>query len=94
VESLAYDGVSFIQGAAETTPRFGKLIKTKTSKIHFLILNNIHNVVLKFKTYITRMAAFFVDTLIEPLPVLFHDPVDNFERNGSNFLGYHPLKTF
>jgi hypothetical protein len=27
----------FIQGAAERTPRFGKLIKTKPTKINFLL---------------------------------------------------------
>jgi hypothetical protein len=41
-----------IQGAAE----FGKLIKTKPSKI-------------KIRNYITQVAAFIVDTLIEPLLV-------------------------
>jgi hypothetical protein len=40
------------------------------------------------------MAAFIVDTLIEPLPVLFHDAMGHFEQNGSNFLGYRLLKTF
>jgi hypothetical protein len=34
-------------------------------------LNIIHNAALTFKN-ITQVAAFIVDTLIEPLPVLFH----------------------
>jgi hypothetical protein len=46
------------------------------------------------KNYITQVAAFTVDTLIEPLPVLFHDPAGHFGRNVSNFLGYHLIKTF
>jgi hypothetical protein len=33
-------------------------------------LNNIHNAVLKFKNYITEVAAFIVGTLIEPFPTL------------------------
>jgi hypothetical protein len=40
------------------------------------------------------VAAFIVDTLIEPLPVLFHDPAAHFGRNGNNFLGYRLLNTF
>jgi hypothetical protein len=56
-------------------------------------LNSIHNAVLKFKNYI-KVAAFFVDTLIESLMVLFHDPAGHFGWNGSNFLGYRLLKTF
>jgi hypothetical protein len=40
------------------------------------------------------VAAFIVGTLIEPLPVLFHDPAGHFGRNGRNFLGYRLLKTF
>jgi hypothetical protein len=60
----------------------------------FLFLNSTHNAVIKFKNYITQVAAFTVDSLIEPLPVLFHDPAGHFGRNGSNFLRYHLLKTF
>jgi hypothetical protein len=41
----------------------------------FLILNSIQNAVLKLKNYINQVAAFIVDTLIEPLKVLFHDRV-------------------
>jgi hypothetical protein len=59
-----------------------------------LILNSIHNTVLKFENYITQVAAFVVDSLIEPLPVLFHDPTGHFGRNGSDFQGYRLLKTF
>jgi hypothetical protein len=40
------------------------------------------------------VAAFIFDTLIGPLPILFHDPASHFGRNGSNFLGYRLLKTF
>jgi hypothetical protein len=54
----------------------------------------MHNTVLKFKNYITQVATFIVDTLVEPLPVLFHDPAGHFGWNGSNFLGYLLLKTF
>jgi hypothetical protein len=36
----------------------------------------MHNAVLKFKNYITQVAAIIVDTLIEPLPVRFHDPAE------------------
>jgi hypothetical protein len=86
--------MQLIQGAAERTPRFGKLIKTKPSKIFVLILNSIHNVVLKFKNYINQVAIFIVDTLAEPLPVHFHEHVGHFGRNGNNFLGYCLLKTF
>jgi hypothetical protein len=57
-------------------------------------MNSIHNAALKFKNYITEVAAFIADTLIEPLPVLFHDPAGHFGWNGSNFLCYRPLKTF
>jgi hypothetical protein len=60
----------------------------------FLILNSIHNAVLKFKSYITQVAALIVDTLIESLLVLFHDPTGHFGRNGISFLGYRLLKTF
>jgi hypothetical protein len=49
--------------------------------------------ILKCKNYITQVAAFIVDTLIEPLAVLFHDPAGHFGRNGNNFLGYRLLKT-
>jgi hypothetical protein len=49
---------------------------------------------LKFKYCITQVAAFIIDTLIEPLPVFFHDSAGHFGRNGSNFLGYHHLKTY
>jgi hypothetical protein len=54
----------------------------------------IHNAALKFKNYITQVAAFIVDALIEPLPGLFHDSAGHFGRNGSNFLRYRLLKTF
>jgi hypothetical protein len=57
-------------------------------------MNSIHNAVLKFKNRITQVAAFIIDTLIEPLPVLFHDPASHFQRNASNFLGNRLLKTF
>jgi hypothetical protein len=57
----------------------------------FLFLNIV---VLKFKNCITQVATFIVDTLIEPLPVLFHGPASHFGRNGSNFQGYRLLKTF
>jgi hypothetical protein len=40
------------------------------------------------------VAVFTVDTLIELLPVLIHDPAGHFVRKGSNFLGYRLLKTF
>jgi hypothetical protein len=40
------------------------------------------------------MAAFIVDTLIEPLPVTFHDLAGFLGQNGSNFLGYHLHKVF
>jgi hypothetical protein len=56
-------------------------------------LNAVHNAVLKFKKYVTQVAGSIVDTLTEPLPVLFHDPADHFEQIGSNFLGYRLLKT-
>jgi hypothetical protein len=45
-------------------------------------LNDAHNAVF-----------LIVDTLIEPLPVVFHDPAGHFGRNGSNFLGYRLLKS-
>jgi hypothetical protein len=47
-----------------------------------------------FKNYITQVAAFIVDTLIEPLPIVFHDPAGHFGQNGSNLLGYRLLKSF
>jgi hypothetical protein len=47
-----------------------------------------------FTNYITQVAAFIVNTLIEPLPVVFHDPVEHFGQNGSNFLGYRLPKSF
>jgi hypothetical protein len=53
----------------------------------------MHNEILKFKNYIIQVATFIVDTMIEPLPILLHDPAGNFGRNGSNFLGYRLLKT-
>jgi hypothetical protein len=34
-------------------------------------LNSVHNEVLKSKNYIAQVAAFIVDTLIEPVPILF-----------------------
>jgi hypothetical protein len=37
-------------------------------------MNSIYNAVLKFRNYITEVAAFIVDTLIEPLPVLYIIP--------------------
>jgi hypothetical protein len=46
------------------------------------------------KNFITQAAAFIVDKLLELLPIVFHDPAGHFERNGSNFLGYHLLKSF
>jgi hypothetical protein len=54
----------------------------------------MHNAVLKSRNFITQVAAFIVDTLIEPLQVLFHEPASNFERIGSIFLGYFLLKIF
>jgi hypothetical protein len=57
-------------------------------------LNSIHDAVLKFKNYITEAVAFIVNTLIEPLLAIFHDPAGHFGQNGSNFLGYRLLKTF
>jgi hypothetical protein len=53
----------------------------------------MHNEILKFISHITQVAAFIVNTLIESLPALFHDPVGYFGQNGSNFLGYRLLKT-
>jgi hypothetical protein len=47
-----------------------------------------------FKHYVTQVAAFIVDTLIEPLLIVFHDPAGHFGRNGSNSLGYRLLKSF
>jgi hypothetical protein len=46
------------------------------------------------KNYITQVAAFIVDTLIEPPPVVFHYPAGHFRWNGSYFLGYRPRKSF
>jgi hypothetical protein len=57
-------------------------------------LNSIYNAVLKFKNDITQVAAFIVDTLIEPLPVFFHHPSGHFGFNGSNFLDYRLFMTF
>jgi hypothetical protein len=48
----------------------------------------------KKKKNFTEVAAFIVDTLLEPLPVLFHDPAGHFGWNGSNFFGYRLLKNF
>jgi hypothetical protein len=46
--------------------------QTKRDNISFLkLLTSIYNAVLKFKNYVTQVAAFIVDTLTEPLPVLF-----------------------
>jgi hypothetical protein len=53
----------------------------------FKIFNSIHNAVLKFKNYIIQVAAFIVDTLIEPLPVIFHDPAGHFGRKTFQSLG-------
>jgi hypothetical protein len=47
-----------------------------------------------FKNYITQVMAFIVNTLTEPLPVVFHDPVGHFRWNGSNFLCYRLLMGF
>jgi hypothetical protein len=52
-------------------------------------LNSIHNAILKFKNYITQVVASIVNTLNEPLPILFHDPAGHFWQNGSSL-----LKTF
>jgi hypothetical protein len=47
--SVTHAAVIFLQGAAERTPRLGKLIKTKPSKItkkkktKLLIMNSTHN---------------------------------------------------
>jgi hypothetical protein len=54
----------------------------------------MHNAVSKFKNYITQVTAFIVNILIEPLPVLFHEPAGYFGWNGSSFLSYRLLKTF
>jgi hypothetical protein len=45
--------------------------QTEQDTFFFYILNSVHNTVLEFKNYITQVAAFIVDTLIEPVPVLF-----------------------
>jgi hypothetical protein len=58
--------------------------KNQTKQDNFLKILN--NAILKFRKYITQVAALIVDTLSEPLPVLFHDPLAHFGRNGSNFL--------
>jgi hypothetical protein len=68
--------------------------QTKQDKISFLQLNSMHNAVFKFRNYVTQVAAFIVDILIEPLPVFFYDPKGHFGRNDRNFLGYRLLKTF
>jgi hypothetical protein len=47
-----------------------------------------------FKNYVTQVLAFIVNTLIEPLPVVFHDPAGHFGQNGSRFLGYRLPKSF
>jgi hypothetical protein len=47
-----------------------------------------------FNNYITQVESVIVDTLIELLPVVFHDPTVHFGRNGSNFLSYRLLKSF
>jgi hypothetical protein len=82
----------YIQGAAERILRFRKLIKTIPSKIIFF-KSSIVYIMQILKNYITQVAAFIVDTLIEPLAVLFHDPAGHFGRNGNNFLGYRLRKT-
>jgi hypothetical protein len=46
------------------------------------------------KNYITQVAAFIVDTLLEPLPVVFHVAAGHFEWNNSEFLSYRLLKSF
>jgi hypothetical protein len=32
-----------------------------------------------FKNYITQVVAFIADKLIEPLPIVFHDPAGRFQ---------------
>lgn len=47
-----------------------------------------------FKNYITQIVVFIVDTLIEPILVVFHNPTDHFGKDGSNFQGYRFFWSF